>query len=717
MPAPVDSRLGTALVIQADGSSIDQNFPTTSVTSTLDSLSRMLAPGSDRSHTHQDLDSTSSLPRPVMDDFQSSNVDYGSRSISPNSQYDPQSMELTNHIKPSTPREEANSKPGPSHVPLERKDSRGTTPQPVFHKSRSDAQTDPHHTSTILPPKDISDLADQLENDPQHNVFVNERRLADAQYQHREQVSKHSSNIREVQRMPNQPEITISAPTLEQTPELSSRREGPQSRSSETTHHQRSGGKRPDNKQYQEPSSYENQRIARRLLQQKKMPPTEYSVLTYTHTSVKHDEVQDLIRKCTKELKGRSQIPFPLLPFRPASDPMAVRQFINGFFAIPPSLHALPLEKELQTLEPLVLSGILRWCWSRLPGGIVGWEVYQLFKVGELDSRMARDSFSTFIPISVHNHAHADIIFDFFDLLSALIAHGKMNGYCGVMLPRMAAWWAFEHQGNRTFEGNYRQWLGAADATSHLFFAYLRNIARQPVMHGISMLPKSLDILLRESEYPPQNLSTMQLSATQFIMKVDNLSPGPFSLVRRAINSQGWIKNVSESARNVDPILQLTFECKRVLTIMDETTIQRLYLHGRKQTSTIGELDWSRFEDYGFSDVALYESTNPAQQDLPLSMTPPKDTHTSDFGFDETFWWVWITSQAQEETPARKEVFGRYVVIELSSRSRRWAVLEEHLEGKATLPTSSSQSMDGSSPPQKKKGSSTFSKKWSKYIS
>jgi hypothetical protein len=30
-----------------------------------------------------------------------------------------------------------------------------------------------------------------------------------------------------------------------------------------------------------------------------------------------------------------------------------------------------------------VISGIVKWCWSRLQGGIVGWDAYELFKVGE----------------------------------------------------------------------------------------------------------------------------------------------------------------------------------------------------------------------------------------------------------------------------------------------------------------------------------------------
>jgi hypothetical protein len=73
---------------------------------------------------------------------------------------------------------------------------------------------------------------------------------------------------------------------------------------------------------------------------------------------------------------------------------------------------------------------------------------------------MARDSFKTFIPLSVDNDARAGIIFDFFDLLAAIAAHSKSNGFGGRKLSRMAAWWAFEHSDNGNgFEGGYKSWL------------------------------------------------------------------------------------------------------------------------------------------------------------------------------------------------------------------------------------------------------------------
>ena len=76
------------------------------------------------------------------------------------------------------------------------------------------------------------------------------------------------------------------------------------------------------------------------------------------------------------------------------------------------------------------------------------------------DSNMARDSFATFIPLSVESDARTAIIFDFFDLLSAIAAHGKTNGLGGRKISRLAGWWAFEQGGGSEsgFEGGYKGW-------------------------------------------------------------------------------------------------------------------------------------------------------------------------------------------------------------------------------------------------------------------
>ena len=69
-----------------------------------------------------------------------------------------------------------------------------------------------------------------------------------------------------------------------------------------------------------------------------------------------------------------------------------------------------------------------------MPEGVVSWPVYEGFQIGEQESSLARNAFDTFIPIGAATQARKNIIFDFFDLLSAVAAHGKNNGMAGQAL-------------------------------------------------------------------------------------------------------------------------------------------------------------------------------------------------------------------------------------------------------------------------------------------
>ncbi|KAI0440108.1 hypothetical protein F4803DRAFT_564037 [Xylaria telfairii] len=344
----------------------------------------------------------------------------------------------------------------------------------------------------------------------------------------------------------------------------------------------------------------------------------------YARTSVEPEEVQDLIHRCTVDLKSRAlDLPFLLLPFRPTSDPSAVRTFIRHFFDESHNLHGEALSRELRMTEPMVISDVLKWCWSRIPGGLVGWDAYELFKVGEQDSNMAQDSFSTFIPLSIENEARSRIAFDYFDLLSAIAAHGKANGFGGRKLSRMAAWWAFEHKdtGNG-FEGGYKIWSSAADATSHLFFAYLRSLSpQQPKSAAISLLPMSLQKLLQETEYPPQTPSLMLSSTYKVVMIVDTVSPTPFALLRRANHFQYREddKPLQEFSEYEDPVEALTEECRRVLKAI--SLANQSHVSSSKHSTGLRDASWSRFEDIGFggSLEEVDEEDDYVKIDLPHS--------------------------------------------------------------------------------------------------
>ncbi|KAK4035384.1 hypothetical protein C8A01DRAFT_38122 [Parachaetomium inaequale] len=329
----------------------------------------------------------------------------------------------------------------------------------------------------------------------------------------------------------------------------------------------------------------------------------------WTRKTIEPEEVQQLIRFCTEELKARAlDLPFLLLPFRPTSDPSAVRTFVRHFFDGKDGgqvLRGEALAQELRMTEPMVIAGVVKWCWSRLQGGVVGWDSYELFKVGEQDSHMARDSFKTFIPLSVDNDSRSRIIFDFFDLLAAIAAHSKTNGFGGRKLSRMAAWWAFEHNDNGNgFEGGYKSWLSAADATSHLFFAYLRSLAPEPARGGISLLPMSLQKLLQETEYPPQRPALMQTSTNRVAMIVDTVSPTPFALLRRARHFQYREEDraLKEWSEYDDPIQALTEECRRVLRAIAAAN-QSQAVSSSKHSTSLRDASWSRFEDIGFASA------------------------------------------------------------------------------------------------------------------
>ncbi|KAK1970633.1 DUF1708-domain-containing protein [Colletotrichum sublineola] len=481
----------------------------------------------------------------------------------------------------------------------------------------------------------------------------------------------------------------------------------------------------------------------------------------YTRQTVEPEEIQDLIRRCTQELKARAlDHPFLLLPFRPTSDPSAVRTFIRHFFDGGQPLRGELLSQELRMTAPMVIAGVVKWCWSRLSGGVVGWDAYELFKVGEQDSNMARDSFKTFIPLSVDNGARSSIIFDFFDLISAIAAHGKMNGLGGRKISRMAAWWAFEQKDTGSgFEGGYKAWATAADATSHLFFAYLRSLAPQKQTQGaISMLPMSLQKLLQETEYPPQKPSLMQSSTYRVVMIVDTVSPTPFALLRRANHFQYREEDqaLREFSEYEDPVKALTEECRRVLKAI--SSANQSQVSSAKHSTSLRDASWSRFEDIGFTsaleeeddddevaaaarkpqglrttpasgNMGLGRPTTPSWADFlssgfvddnpnppnmllpPDQVLPPIETAARQrssqshnprleserlepgelasiarFDLDDSFWWVWMSSLAPEETPERKSAFGRCAVVETAIKRGRWLVMEEMVVGAAPEP-------------------------------
>ena len=196
--------------------------------------------------------------------------------------------------------------------------------------------------------------------------------------------------------------------------------------------------------------------------------------------------------------------------------------------------------------------------------------------------------------------------------MSAIAAHGKNNGLGGLKLSRLAGWWAFEHlDSGYGFEGGYTTWKAAADATCHLFFAYMRSLSPADPTKSVTLLPTSLRALLASVDYPPATPPQFQTRTVRVVVTVDKVSPSPFALLRRAKSLQ---YNHRDLALKVftdydDPVRALTDECRRVLKCISSTG-HSTSSSAFKNSST-QEPSWSRFEDIGFSgDIESDDSSD-----------------------------------------------------------------------------------------------------------
>ena len=302
-----------------------------------------------------------------------------------------------------------------------------------------------------------------------------------------------------------------------------------------------------------------------------------------------------------------------------------------------------------------------------MPEGVVSWPVYEGFQIGEQESSLARNAFETFVPIGAETSARKNIIFDFFDLLAAVAAHGKMNGMAGRKLSRMAGWWAFEHSDNgKGFEGGYKSWSAAADATSHLFFAYVRTLSPE-AEHSMSLIeriPRSLQALLASTEYPPETPTLMQTSTPRVVMLVDAVSPTPFALLRRAKHFEFRDRDrvLREYSEFEDPVDALTDECKRVLYAISSTNSSAARSrHQKHQTLLKTDESWSAFSSTGFADMddkALQKTPNgingSAGKSQSSGLRSEPRSRNADFGRPTTPSWADFLSSGFVEDDGNK---------------------------------------------------------------
>ena len=204
----------------------------------------------------------------------------------------------------------------------------------------------------------------------------------------------------------------------------------------------------------------------------------------------------------------------------------------------------------------------------------------------------------------------------------------------------------------------------AADATSHLFFAYLRSLSPDSVrgVNGISALPLSLQNLVQDTQYPPAYPPFE--STSKVVMVVDSVSPTPFSLLRRAkhFEYRDDDRALQAFSNFEDPVQALTDECRRVLKSI--SSANQSAASTTKDSTALSDTSWSRFEDMGFGGIGDYddehESALGKKRNPPQGLRSAPQAKTNDLGRPTTPSWAdFLSSGFVEEStsPARAPLF------------------------------------------------------------
>jgi hypothetical protein len=197
------------------------------------------------------------------------------------------------------------------------------------------------------------------------------------------------------------------------------------------------------------------------------------------------------------------------------------------------------LLRVIRLIDVYTIAGILKWCWTRLNGGVVTWKVYNLFKEQERQSSYKLRAFDTILPKIVDSHDHEDIICNFYDLLMALAAYERRNGLNGYKLARLAGAWAFEMVNSQKelpadFATGLSCWSVAAEASYHLFLAFLRSVYPDQNERYLIKFPRVLEQLLLKQAYPPKPMYKNRLiTVPKITLSVGRLSANPFVLLQR----------------------------------------------------------------------------------------------------------------------------------------------------------------------------------------
>lgn len=172
----------------------------------------------------------------------------------------------------------------------------------------------------------------------------------------------------------------------------------------------------------------------------------------------------------------------------------------------------------------------------------------------------------------------------------------------------------------------------AANATEHLFLAYLRSIAPAPGQVS-SALPLSLSTLLAQTKYPPTTAVGLT-SLLRITLLVRHISPTPFALLDRLARHSFVQTNPNERGDALealidshstynDPTKALTTECLRVLKLISATNESDDITAALLRTpQSLEDKTWTRFADLGFDALEVPSDEEDDDDDISRSDSP-----------------------------------------------------------------------------------------------
>ena len=405
------------------------------------------------------------------------------------------------------------------------------------------------------------------------------------------------------------------------------------------------------------------------------------------------EKVKGVIHQITSALKERGiDTEYLMIPFRPEQTNEKLLRFLNQIF---PMGNGQPVNEKLQTkiigkTEVWTLFQGLKYIWCRLPNAeVVGWKSYLEFKYREADKNYPQKAFLEIMPQCLESANHASIVYDFFDLIVTLASNASVNKLSARKISKMCAVWAFskplDEEGNplqnydfdyrknnsasvrgvnNSFQDGLNQWIPASDAMFHLLLSFLKSFVPKDL--DSSVLPRSLKSVLFNNEYPPKQSTAYNsetiLTIPLVTLNTDHFSRKPWQLLERCNELLDFSDYDAFEAREDYALLKSLFKKKNNIE-----GISRKMSQESRRLMKLLSTKHSTFQA-GWARRKCLENVQELKEYIKVKRVD----------IDDYFIWAWLSTLSYEETPDKRKIFGRSLILEFEFDGfKKWVAFQE----------------------------------------